>query len=219
MTDRNASFSYDIPTLDPDDAYKLLVGAVQPRPIAWVSTISAEGDRNLAPFSFFTVASRQPPMLFLSIGPSDRPCSPRKDTLANIEAVGEFVVNVVSENLLEAMKQSSRAEAAEVDEFEIAGLETVPSVAVRPPRVLAARISMECRLEKLEKLGTDTGVIGRVLWLHAHPGIVVERFRVDTQALQPVGRMAGPNYCTGLHPHPSLYAEPDTHLCEQVANR
>ena len=182
------------------DAYKLIVGAVQPRPIAWVSTQSPTGVRNLAPFSFFNVVSTDPLMVMISIGAGERPDESDKDTLKNVRAMGEFVVNVVSEPLLMSMVATSEPVPAEVDEFELTGLEAADSVTVRPPRVADAQLALECVLEEIRAYGGDHVVVGRVRCIHAAPGIVTESFRVETTRLRPVGRMAGQNFCIGLVP-------------------
>lgn len=202
------SKTFLVQDLSSKNAYKLIVGAVQPRPIAWVSSSSAAGVRNLAPFSFFNVASRDPLMVMISIGASERPDEPGKDTLANIRATGEFVVNVVSEPLMAAMVTSSEPVPSDSDEFALTGLATAASTTVSPPRVAAAPMALECVKEDVRRYGSDHVVVGRVLCVHAAPGIVTESFHVETAALQPVGRMAGPNYCTGLAPHPFDEAGP-----------
>lgn len=186
--------SYDLESLQPDDAYKLITGVVQPRPIAWVSTVSPAGVRNLAPFSFFTIASRAPVTLFLSIGATSRPEHEAKDTLANVVATGELVVNIVSLPVLEAMVRSSAEVPEHIDEFDFAGVGAVASDLVGPPRVAQAAVALECRLDDVFEVGTDTAVFARVLRMHATGGLVDGRFHVDSAALQPVGRTAGATY-------------------------
>ena len=133
-------------TLVPDemehrDAYRLMLSVVAPRPIAWISTIGADGTPNLAPYSFFTGASGRPPTLLFSVSPARN--KQVKDTLRNVQETGEFVVNLVSEELREAMNLTSGVWPYEVDEFEAAGLEVLPSMDVRPPRVAASPVAME----------------------------------------------------------------------------
>lgn len=195
--------SYDMAALQPRDAYKLITGVVQPRPIAWVSTLSRTGIRNLAPFSFFTIASREPVTLFLSIGATDRPGHQSKDTLANLLDTRELVVNIVSVPMLETMVRSSAEVPEHVDEFDYAGLEAAPSHDVAPPRVARALVSIECRLEETRRVGTDTTVFARVLHLHAHEDVVNASHHVDTEALRPVGRTAGATYNTYTDVMPS----------------
>ncbi len=130
--------------LDTTSVYKLLSGAVVPRPIAWVSTRSRDGILNLAPYSFFTVVSRQPPMLAISIGPRTGGEDYAKDTLTNIRDTEEFVINMVSVELANAMHESSINYPPEVDEFVRAGVTPVACEVITAPRVAESRISMEC---------------------------------------------------------------------------
>jgi flavin reductase (DIM6/NTAB) family NADH-FMN oxidoreductase RutF len=180
--------------LDPQSCYKLLIGSVVPRPIAWTSTISRKGVRNLAPFSFFTVASRQPPMLAISVGPrtADGADAPAKDTLENIEETGEFVINIVSLALSNTMYESSKNHPPEADEFEKAGLTPAPCEAVRAPRVEEAGVSMECLLDRVLALGTDRLLIGRMARFHVRDELYQDG-RIDVAGLDPLGRLAG-NY-------------------------
>lgn len=172
--------------------YKLLAGAVVPRPIAWVSTISKGGINNLAPFSFFTVASRNPPMLCFSVGPGvDEREGTVKDTLQNIMDTDEFVINIVSLPLAKAMHRSSESLQAEVDEFEVVGVTPEECIVVKASRVKEAPISIECQLEKILSLGTDNLVIGRVVRYHINDDIYMEGDKVNIEKLQPVGRLAG----------------------------
>jgi flavin reductase (DIM6/NTAB) family NADH-FMN oxidoreductase RutF len=175
--------------LDPRSVYKLLIGSVVPRPIAWTSTVSRRGVRNLAPFSFFTVASRNPPMLCISIGP--RPEGDlSKDTLSNIEETGEFVVNIVSLSLSNTMHESSKSHPPEADEFEKAGLTPAPCEVVKAPRVEEAGVSMECLLDRVLPIGSDHLVIGRMVRFHVRDELY-ENGRIDVASLDPLGRLAG----------------------------
>jgi flavin reductase (DIM6/NTAB) family NADH-FMN oxidoreductase RutF len=178
--------------LDPKSRYKLLIGSVVPRPIAWTSTASPDGILNLAPFSFFTVASRNPPMLCISVGPRPEREDP-KDTLGNAEATGEFVVNIVSLPLSNTMHESSKGHPPEADEFEKAGLTPEPCEVVKAPRVGEAGVSMECLLDRVLALGTDHLVIGRVVRFHVRDELYGENGRIDVAKLDPLGRLAG-NY-------------------------
>ncbi|AQA06195.1 hypothetical protein BVC93_06635 [Mycobacterium sp. MS1601] len=180
----------DITALDPALAYKVLVGAVQPRPIAWVSTAAPDGTANLAPFSFFTVASREPATVLVSIGP--KADGGVKDTLANVRATGDFVVNIASFDHHLAVSTSAATVAPEIDEFELAELTRVDSDVVRAPRVAEARLSIECRLFEEHQIGTDTVVYGTVLRVHAAEGVLDDTLRVDNDVLNPLGRLAGP---------------------------
>src|SRR5215212_8479453 len=136
----------DYTQLDPQiigqrETYKLLIGCVVPRPIAWVSTVDSSGVRNLAPFSFFNAVGSNPPTISISISYASGP-DQRKDTLRNINDTGEFVVNIVDENLAQAMNATSANYPPDVDEFEVAGLEALLSATVRPSRVAGAPVSL-----------------------------------------------------------------------------
>lgn len=172
--------------------YKLLVGSVVPRPIAWVSSRSRDGTLNLAPFSFFTVASRNPPMLAVSIGPRTGGEDYPKDTLTNVREVQQFVINIVSVSLANAMHETSINHPPEVDEFTRAGVTPAGCAFVQVPRVQEAKISMECSVEHMLKLGVDHLVIGRMHRFHVDDALL-HNGRIDLQALDPLGRMAG-NY-------------------------
>ena len=177
----------------PPDAYRLLISVVVPRPIAWVSTQGKDGTLNLAPFSFFNAVAGNPPTLMVSI--SQRKGKP-KDTLQNIQEMGEFVVNIVSEELAEAMNLTSGEWDYSVDEFAMAHLETAPSVDIKPPRVAAAKAAMECRLTQLIPLegSSYTIVLGRVLRYHIQEGLLRANGLVDDGQLRPVGRLGGDEY-------------------------
>jgi flavin reductase (DIM6/NTAB) family NADH-FMN oxidoreductase RutF len=197
----------DPSTLTTKDTYKLLIGSVVPRPIAWVSSINEEGTYNLAPFSFFTVASRQPPTLCISIGPGvgEREGT-IKDTLMNIRTVKEFVINIVSFPLSNSMQKSSESFQPGVDEFREAGLTPVDSVLVRPPRVKESPINMECQLDQIIPVGQDHLVLGKMVRFHVRDELY-SNGRIDLEALQPIGRLAG-NYSLVENlfdlPHPDL---------------
>ena len=176
--------------LDTTSVYKLLVGAVVPRPIAWVSSHSRDGLRNLAPYSFFNVASREPPMLAISIGPRTGGEPYPKDTLTNLRETQEYVINIVSMPLANAMFESSINYPPEVDEFDRAGVTPATCEVVKPPRVAEAKISMECTVEHMLRLGSDTLVIGRMHRYHVDDAII-SNGRIDLLQLDPVARMAG----------------------------
>lgn len=184
----------DPTTLDRKAMYKIMIGSVVPRPIAWVSSIGADGTRNLAPFSYFTIASIEPPMLVFC--PQRRPDTSSKDTLRNVEQAGEFVLHIVSEDLVDPMNQTSAEFPPDMDEFEKAGLQALPSVLVAPPRVAKAKIAFECRVEQIVPVGGTTGgalVIGRVLLVHVAEDVWDDGYIV-LEALQPVARLAGNGY-------------------------
>ena len=185
----------DPSTLDRREVYKLLIGSVVPRPIAWVSSISPDGRPNLAPFSYFNIACANPPTLLFC--PNRRADGSKKDTLLNVEATGEYVIHIVDERTVEAMNLCSGDYPPEVDEFEVAGLTAVASVHVRAPRVAEAPISFECRLFQIVPVadGPSGGevVIGRVLLAHVRDDVRPGTY-VDVKALRPVARLAGNSY-------------------------
>jgi flavin reductase (DIM6/NTAB) family NADH-FMN oxidoreductase RutF len=188
------------------DLYKVAIGAVQPRPIAWVSTCDDRGAANLAPFSFFTVASRSPLTIVVSVGKALEP-KRVKDTLANVEATGEMVVNIGTSNLLVQLAASGAPFPADVDEFEVTGLTPVPSRTVRVPRVAEAPIAFECVVDRLVPVGEDTLVLGLVQWIHARDDVIDDRFHIDLDRLAPLSRMAGPVF--NAHYEPVQLAEGD----------
>ena len=177
--------------------YKLLTGAVIPRPIGWISSISADGVLNLAPFSFFNAIGDDPPHVMFS---TVRTNHKNKDTLDNILATGEFVVNMVTEELVEQMNMTSQVIPADESEFELAGLTPIASIKVRPPRVGESLITMECELVhhySLEghKFGGATVIIGRVVMFHVDEGVLLDDFKINLDTYRPVARLAGSNYC------------------------
>lgn len=178
--------------------YKLMIGTIIPRPIGWISTIDQSGVPNLAPFSFFTAASANPPTLIFCplVRSSDNKI---KDTLRNVRETGEFVVNIVTEKIAPAMVQTSAELLSDIDEFDFAKLEKVPSFVVRPPRVAPSPIHFECRVREIitisEKPGGGTIVIGDVVHIHVAEDVLISPDKVDPQLLQAVGRMGGPTYC------------------------
>lgn len=177
--------------------YKILIGSVVPRPIGWISTVNLNGQPNLAPFSFFNVVCPRPPtVLFCPLvrGTDGNP----KDTLNNLKATGEFVVNIVSEDLAPAMIASSVEIASNVNEFELAGLAATPSVVVRPPRVAESLIHFECRLSQIVEIGNQPGggsvVIGEIVHLHVDDRVLIGEDKIDLTVLRPIGRLAGSAY-------------------------
>ncbi len=179
-----------------ENFYRVLTGVVVPRPIAFVSTRSPDGIDNLAPYSFFNAVSYDPPTLvFSSSRTVDRKS---KDTLRNIEETGEFVVNVVVDDIAEAMNKTAAEFPEDVDEFEIAGLTSMPSEIVKPPRVAESPVNMECRLQQVVNLGDpEYGhglVIGTIVLMHIRDDLI-DGHRINQQLLKPTGRLAGNMYC------------------------
>jgi len=187
--------SIDPDALSPSDRYRLMISAIVPRPIAWVTTLFPDGSMNAAPFSYFNGVSSTPPLVSVAVGPRGRVpegVSRVKDTAANAARTGELVVNLVSHPLREAMVASSVT-----SEVASNGLATVPSEAVAVPGLRDARFRMECRVHRLveiEEAGT-TLVLARVLRFHAAEGVLGADGLVDVRALDPVGRLGGESYC------------------------
>ena len=181
----------DSSTLDPTSAYKLLIGSILPRAIGWVSTQSHDGVANLAPISFFTGVGRKPPMVSLSLQPRSDGVT-LKDTFVNIRDTGEFVVNMVTLPQAHAMHRSAFEFASDIDEFTAVGLEKESSIVVRPPRVKGAPIALECKVDRIIPIGelNDHVVFGEVLRFHVSDDVYMEGGRIDTGALQAVGRLA-----------------------------
>lgn len=168
------------------EPYFLITALVVPRPIAWVSTISDAGITNVAPHSYFNVMSSNPWILhFTSTG--------EKDTLANVQATGEFVINTVSRDLVEEMNFTSGDFPPDESEFEWAGLEEAPSVHVKPPRVARAPASFECKLNDIVSKGNGHMIFGDVVMLHVDEALFNEG-RIDPEILKPVGRLSGSQY-------------------------
>jgi flavin reductase (DIM6/NTAB) family NADH-FMN oxidoreductase RutF len=180
----------------PENVYKLMIGVMVPRPIAFVSSVDEQGVRNLAPFSYFTGCSTNPPVVCFTAAVRSGP-RPAKDTLRNVLATKEFVVNIVSAEFAEKMNMTSAEVPPEVDEFELAGLTPLASELVRPPRVAESRVHMECRLRQVlhisDRPGGGSLILGDVLRFHIDEGIV-ENYKVDPEKLNAIGRMGGPSY-------------------------
>lgn len=176
--------------------YELLINAVVPRPIAWVSTRSKAGIDNLAPFSFFNVFSAKPPILGFSPGLKRQPGSSElvmKDTLKNVIETGEFVVNIVSMELAEKMVQSSDNYAENVSEFEVVGLTPGVSSMIAPPRVKEAHVNLECKLFKIIDLGSSKLVLGQIVCAFVNDEILSDGI-IDVSKLRPVARLGGDLY-------------------------
>lgn len=192
----------ELESLPDSEVYKLLSIAVQPRPIAWVSTVGADGVDNLAPFSFFNVASRTPPTLMFSIGERIGHPGRAKDTLINIEATGEFVVNIPARDHARAVTASHETVESDIDEFVLAAVEKRDSTKVRPKAVANALVSLECTLLQTLPIGTDTVVFGSVVAATVRGDAVDERLYSDPDAGLWLARLAGPYYSAvagGVH--------------------
>lgn len=178
-----------------DRAYQLLVSLVVPRPIALVTTLSADGKVNAAPFSFFNVLGAQPPIV--AFAPGDRDNGMPKDTALNIRATHEFVVNLVDESIAEAMNQCAASLPYGENELVRAGLTAAPSSAVKPPRIAEAPANLECVEWGTLQIGNNRVVIGVVKRLHLREELFnAEKKRINSEKLFLIGRMASPHwYC------------------------
>lgn len=179
------------------DMYRVMIRCIVPRPIAWVSTRSEEGVHNLAPYSFFTGVTSKPPSVLFCPGRRSAGGT-KKDTLANVEATGEFVVNVVTGNLAERMIDTAADFAPDVDEFEMAGLTPVPCEIVAAPRVAESPVSFECRRLDVFHIGPDGAgggaiVVGEIVMIHIDDR-VLSGGKVDAGLLEPLARLGGLEY-------------------------
>ena len=187
---------FDFETIAPQDRYKILTSTIVPRPIAWVLSLDTEGRRNAAPFSFFNALVGDPPVVGIGIGgrrPEDAPGT-WKDSGANIRATGQFVVNLVGYENREAMNVTAIEFPREVDELEQAGLTTLPSTKVKPPRIAEAPVALECERMAIIEVGVDRAIVlGRVLAVHVRDDCVLDASRcyIDTPKLDLIGRMHG----------------------------
>jgi flavin reductase (DIM6/NTAB) family NADH-FMN oxidoreductase RutF len=183
--------------------YKVIIGSVVPRPIAWVSTRNEAGQPNLAPFSFFTMVCPRPPTLLFCPGVRGTDGGD-KDTFVNVQASGEFVVNLVSEELTGPMVRTATELPPEVNEFEYAGLTVEESAVISSPRVAESQVSFECKLSEIIPVGDgERGsgfvVLGEVVHIRTQEGVLDENYRTNMDVLKPVARLSGPNYA-GLGP-------------------
>lgn len=178
--------------LDPADAYRLIVGCVVPRPVAWITTIDSNGRVNAAPFSSYNYVATDPPILAINVATRG---GTMKDTARNIGETGEFVVNVATEATLDKMHATAAEYPPEISEVEELGLELLPSTHVDVPRIACSPVQMECKLEQVLPLGrgTNTLYLGEVVAFHLSREIFDGR-RVDSARMRPVARLGGPFY-------------------------
>jgi len=187
---------FDSQNTESSALYKLLTETVIPRPIAWVATIDENGIDNLAPFSFFNVVSEDPPHIMFS---TVRTGNKNKDTLNNILANQQFVVNLVTEDLLEQMNTTSQPVAAEINEFELANVTPIESFYIKPKRVKESLVQFECEMvhhyfiEKHQNGGACI-IIGKIITMHIDDSILMENHKIDLERYKPVARLAGSNY-------------------------
>lgn len=186
----------DFTRLAPLEAYRWLASTVTPRPIAWVSSLSADGISNLAPFSFFQVISDEPPTLMINIGTRDD--GSLKDTLRNVQATGELVIHLVSCAQAEAMNASAAVLPHGVSEFERCAIASQPSQRVAPPRVAGASVAFECRVAQIQPYPQAAPnchlVFAEVLLAHVDESVLDDRGRIDPHKLDLVGRLGGMAY-------------------------
>ena len=187
----------DVATANVVEVYQLLVGVVTPRPIAWVTTLSPAGVVNLAPFSFFNAFGANPPVAVFS--PTLRRDGSKKDTLLNLERLGEFVLNAATAPLAEKVNLTSKEVPPDESEVELAGLTTVPSVRVRPPRVAESPVHLECVVRQIVPCGTGPVaanlVVGEVVAMHVADHVLDDRRRVDPRKLRTVARLGQDYWC------------------------
>ena len=187
---------FDPAKIDNTLVYRLLTSIIIPRPIAWVSSISENGINNLAPFSYFNMVGDDPPHVMFS---TRRDNNSNKDTLNNVLATHQFVVNMVTKDLAEPMNASSATVAAEVDEFELVGVTPIPSEKVKPMRVAESPIQLECELVHhyfLEdhQQGGACALIGRVVMIHITDELLLDEARINNELYKPIARLGGSNY-------------------------
>lgn len=185
--------AFDFGALSPRERYKLLIGAVIPRPIALVTTISKDGIANAAPFSFFNCLSADPAIL--ALGVEYRPTGAQKDTGRNIRETLEFTIHIVSDAILEAMNVCAVPFEPGIDEMHEAGLATAPGVKVAAPRIIDAPVAFECRHHTTLGIGNSREIIlGEVVYAHFHANLVNANHHVDPVALDAIGRLGGQGY-------------------------
>jgi flavin reductase (DIM6/NTAB) family NADH-FMN oxidoreductase RutF len=209
---------FDFERLAANDRYKILTSTIVPRPIAWVTTLSKNGVRNAAPFSFFNAMSKTPPIIAIGIQANDD--GSMKDSSRNILDTREFVVNLVPRSAAEVMNLTSIDAPSDVDELSLANLETVPSLKVRPGRIAACPVAFECRLHTpVEVAPSQLIVLGEIVQAHVSDEFVLdpEKHYIDTPALHLVGRMHGRGWYTTTDDafqmqRPEPYAEFSTNL-------
>lgn len=187
---------FDPENLEIAAIYKLLTGAIIPRPIGWISTIDSNGVNNLAPFSYFNLLGDDPPHVLFS---TRRDNNTNKDTLNNVLTTRQFVVNMVTESVVEQMNKTSDKLPPEIDEFLYAGVTPIPAVKVKPMRVLESPIHLECELVhhyflEAHQQGGACVVIGRVVMLHFADEVLLDNYKINLETYKPVARLAGSNY-------------------------
>jgi flavin reductase (DIM6/NTAB) family NADH-FMN oxidoreductase RutF len=187
---------FDPAGMDPQDVYKIMAALIVPRPIGFTSTLGPDGVHNLAPFSFFMMITSSPPHVALSIGAKD---GQEKDTLRNIRAEGEYVINTVNRAIGQQMAHTAVDFEPDISEFQVSGLTAVPSDVVKAPRVLEAPASFECELRNILPVGGPPYgahlVLGEIVRIHVQDDLLLENNRIDMLKLDALGRLTGDSYC------------------------
>jgi flavin reductase (DIM6/NTAB) family NADH-FMN oxidoreductase RutF len=187
----------DVSSTDVLSAYRALVSVVVPRPIAWVTTVDEKGRVNLAPFSFFNAFGANPPIVIFS--PTLRRNGSKKDTLLNLESVGEFVVNAAVESVAAQLNATSAELPRGASEAEYAHLTLVPSAKVKPPRVAESPVHLECRVRQIMSIGDGpiaaNLVIGEIVLIHIEERVLDASGQVDPHKLGAIARLGGSDYC------------------------
>ena len=187
---------FDPNQLEQSAIYKLVTGAIIPRPIGWISSISEDNIDNLAPFSYFNLVGDDPPHVMFS---TVRGNNTNKDTLNNVLANNQFVVNVVTEDLVEQMNKTSESIPSNESEFQLANLTPIASVKIKPNRVKESKITFECEMVhhyflENHKNGGSCIIIGRIVMMHFDESILLDNFKINLETYKPVARLAGSNY-------------------------
>lgn len=187
---------FDPKSLEQSAVYKLLTGSVIPRPIGWISTIDEEGINNLAPFSYFNILGDDPPHVMFS---TRRDNNTNKDTLNNVLKNKQFVVNMVTENVVEAMNTTASSVSSDIDEFELAKVTPISSKLIKPMRVKESPIHFECEMVhhyflENHNQGGACIVIGRIVMMHFDDAILLDNYKINMENYKPVSRLAGSNY-------------------------
>lgn len=184
------------PSIDQKSIYKILTGCIVPRPIGFISTVSKDGINNAAPFSFFNGLSDIPPMVYFAICTNAFANNSLKDTLINVRDSGEFVANVVTEDIVKEEDICARPFPPAVDEIKFSGLTAVPSKRIKAPSILESPVNFECRMTHCMPLPRSayTLVIGEIIYMHVRKDVLTPEGRIDPVRLRAIGRMAGFTY-------------------------
>jgi len=184
--------SFPVEDLQGAEGYKLGSGLIVPRPIGWIGTVDADGSTNLAPYSFFNMVAGVPPTFVFAPGNSVR-----RDTLANVRSVPEFTINIVTDEVVDAMNATAASLEAGASEFDLPGITAIPSERIRPPRVGECKATIECVVDQIVAVGDpahgNSLVIGHAVMFHVDDALL-DGTRIDQAALRAVGRHAGNTY-------------------------